>query len=176
MVIFLGRAVLATILIVAGSVKLIDLKSFSFTLMRLGIFTHQRLLLRGLSWIVPLLELAVGLALVSGLWTMLTTSAALLLMMLFTAVTGYALTRGVSVECRCFGALSSSSFTKAGLLRNVILTFTAAYILVGEHMYALRYEIIPLPTLLTVVGYMVFGIVAAQAAMTIAASKENMPS
>jgi uncharacterized membrane protein YphA (DoxX/SURF4 family) len=169
--IYLGRAILATVLIVAGTVKLVDRNNFSRTLSDLGIPARFRFLQLFLSFAVPAVELVVGLTLICGFWATIINVMALGLMVLFTIVTSYALMRRLNVECRCFGALSSSQFSTTGLVRNIVLTFIAAGVCWGGLVYGLKYEALFIPTLLLLVGYVILGVVAAQAAITIEISR-----
>jgi len=60
------RASLAVVLVAAGAAKLADTRSFAVTLMGLGVPVRRQLFLRGFAIIVPLTELALGLAIISG--------------------------------------------------------------------------------------------------------------
>jgi uncharacterized membrane protein YphA (DoxX/SURF4 family) len=66
--IFLIRAALAAVLVAAGAAKLVDMRSFAATLTGLGVPPRPASLIRWLALIIPLLELGLGIALVSGLW------------------------------------------------------------------------------------------------------------
>jgi uncharacterized membrane protein YphA (DoxX/SURF4 family) len=124
--IILMRMLLATVLIAAGAAKLADTRSFAATLMRLGVPAHRELLIRGLAYIIPLVELGVGIAAVSGLWPTVVNSALLVLTGGFSIVVIVALSKRLEVACRCFGALSDSQFSGRGLVRSVVLTILAA--------------------------------------------------
>src|SRR5947209_8149637 len=104
--VFLLRATLAAIVIAAGAAKFADIQGFTTTLIGLGIPVHQKIL----ALIVPFLELLVGFAVVSGLWSTITTIALFMLMCCFSITTCIALLRKTQVACRCFGSLSDSQF------------------------------------------------------------------
>lgn len=85
-VLLLIRAVLAAVLVAAGAAKLADTRSFARTLIGLGVPARQERLVHGLAFAVPLLEVGLGLGLVSGLWPTLISSAVLVLMCSFSLV------------------------------------------------------------------------------------------
>src|SRR5215469_11388729 len=119
------RASLAAVLVAAGAAKLADTRSFALTLVGLGVPVRWQQLIRGLAIIVPLMELGLGLALISGLGPTIVNSAVLALMCGFSLLVIIALRRKLNVACRCFGALSESQFSRKGLLRSLMLTAIA---------------------------------------------------
>src|SRR6266567_1458924 len=127
-IVLLMRASLAALLVAAGAAKLADTRSFALTLLGLGVPARQRLLTRGLALIIPLLEVGLGLAVVSGLWPPVINGAVLVLMGGFSAVVIIALRRKLHVACRCFGTLSDSQFSNKGLARSLLLTSVAAVV------------------------------------------------
>lgn len=74
--------------------------------------------------VVPILEVAIGAALVAGLpyagW------AAIALLVGFTVFLVLALLRGVEAPCACFGSMSSRPVTWWSVVRNVVLVALAA--------------------------------------------------
>jgi uncharacterized membrane protein YphA (DoxX/SURF4 family) len=79
-IIFLSRASLASVLVAAGAAKLADVRSFAATLKGLGVPPRQEPLIRALAFFIPLVEVVLGIALVSGLWPTVTSSVVLVLM------------------------------------------------------------------------------------------------
>src|SRR5437763_13411842 len=79
-IIFLIRASLAAVLVAAGAAKLADTRSFATTLMGLGVPARRALLLRGLALIIPLMEVGLGLTVVSGFWPRVVNGAVLVLL------------------------------------------------------------------------------------------------
>lgn len=71
--------------------------------------------------VFPVLELAVGLLLIFGLFTRLAAVAAVLLFLLFTGLIIYDLARGKTESCHCFGKLSDEKLTPMAVVRNVLL-------------------------------------------------------
>jgi len=169
--IFLIRASLAAVLVAAGAAKLADVRSFTSTLIGLGVPVRRRLLLRGLARIIPLVEVGLGLAVVSCLWPTVINGAVLTLMCVFSIVVTVALRRKLNVACRCFGTLSDSQFSNKGLARSVLLTVLA---LVNFCTYSPQSNGAPGLVILLVTGFLLFAFAAAQAAKTLAILKEDM--
>lgn len=170
---FLIRASLAAVLVAAGAAKLADTRSFVNTLKGLGVPTHPEFLTSGLSLIVPLLEVGVGLAVVSGLLSTAVNVAVLVLMSSFSLVVAAALRRHLVVSCRCFGALSDSQFSGKGLARSLFLTFLALIVLLSGSIYSSQYTVPLGGVVLLMIGYLFFAVIAAQAAKTMAVLKER---
>jgi uncharacterized membrane protein YphA (DoxX/SURF4 family) len=174
LLIFLGRASLAAVLVAAGAAKLADARSFAVTLRGLGISARLDPLIRGLAFLFPFVELLLGIALVSGLWPTLINVVVVVLMGSFSLVVLYALRRKLHIACRCFGTLSDSQFSDKGLTRSVLLTLLALVVLWGGKAYSLQFAAPPVALLLLVTGFLLFGLTAAQAAKSIAILKERM--
>ncbi len=172
--IFLGRASLAAVLVAAGAAKLADVRSFAATLRGLGIPARLEPLIRGQAFLFPLLEVILGIALISGLWPTIINVVVVVLMGSFSLVVLYALRRRLHVACRCFGTLSDSQFSGKGLTRSLLLTLLAIVVFWGGNVYSLQFDAPPIAILLLVVGFLLFGLTAAQAARSIAVLKERM--
>lgn len=171
---FAGRAALAAVLVAAGAAKLADVQSFVATLLGLGLPVRQEPLLRGLALLVPLVELALGVGLVSGLWPTATNGLAFLFMLALSMVVIIALRKKLTVSCRCFGMLSDSQFSGKGLVRSLLLTLLALAIFLGGMIYSLSFAAPPFAVVLLVAGFLLFALVAGQAAKSIAVIKERM--
>ncbi len=174
-VVLLLRAGLAAVLVAAGSAKLADRRSFALTLMGLGLPARWRLLLRGLALLIPLFELGLGLAIVSGLWPIVINSVVLVLMVSFSLVVIVALRRKLKVSCRCFGMLSDSQVSSRGLARSIVLTGVAALVLWSGNVLSLQITASPVMSILLIAGFLLFALAAAQAAQSLAVLKEEMP-
>lgn len=129
-VILFTRALLAVLLVTAGAAKLADTQGFARTLVGLGLSLGHHSLVRGLALAIPLLELGLGIGLISGLYPEVMDSAALAIFACFTLVVLISVLRTNSVTCRCFGALSDTQFTGWGLLRNIVYTGLALLVMV----------------------------------------------
>jgi len=171
--VLLIRSSLAAVLLAAGAAKLADLRSFAAPLMGLGVPLHQTILVRGLALIVPLLELGLGIAVVTGLWPTVINVIVLVLMSSFSLVVIIALRRKLHVACRCFGMLSDSQFSGKGLARSLLLTVLATVVLWSGNMYPPQFNGPPSAMLLLIAGYLLFALAAAQASKTIAVLKER---
>jgi len=169
--IFLGRASLAAVLVAAGAAKLADVRSFAITLRGLGIPARYEPLIRGLAIIVPLGEVVLGIGLVSGLWPTVINAIVLVLMGGFSLIVLFALLKRLHVPCRCFGMLSDSQFSRQGLARSLLLTLLAAMVLWGESVYSLRFDASPVTILLLIAGFLLFGLATGQAAKAMAVIK-----
>lgn len=172
-IVLLMRASLAAVLLAAGAAKLADTRSFALTLLGLGMPVRLRLLTRGLAYAIPLLEMVLGLAIVSGLWPLFVNGAVLTLMGGFSLVVIVALSRKLNVACRCFGTLSDSQFSKQGLARSLLLTILALVVFWSGTAYTASLGWSPGFALLLVAGFLIFALAAAQAAKTIAILKES---
>jgi peroxiredoxin/uncharacterized membrane protein YphA (DoxX/SURF4 family) len=124
----LARVALAAVFVVAGSAKLADRAG---SRQAVGDFGAPRSLARPLSILLPVAELAIGIALVvkaSAWWGAV---GALALLLLFVAVIGTSLARGRKPDCRCFGQLHSSPAGWQTLARNGALAALAAFVVVA---------------------------------------------
>ena len=104
-------AVVGVVLIVAGAAKLTS-KQWPVQADALGVP-------RGAARALPILELAIGVALVAGI--RLAGIAAVALIGAFTVFLVVALRRGVKAPCACFGAFSTRPVTWWSVVRNVVL-------------------------------------------------------
>ncbi len=124
-VLLLIRLLLAVIFTISGLAKLVDRSGSRQAMLDFGVparfATSSAVLL-------PLVELVVAGALiptVSAWWGALGT---LVLLLLFTAVVGYHLTRGHKPKCHCFGQVSSEPIGWPTLVRNFVLSAFAGII------------------------------------------------
>lgn len=76
---------------------------------------------RFIAYVFPVIELAVGLMLILGLFTRPAALAAALLFVLFTGLVIYDLSRGSDQSCHCFGRISSEKLTPLAVVRNIAL-------------------------------------------------------
>ena len=173
-IVLLVRASLAAVLVAAGAAKLADTRSFAATLMGLGVPVRRHPLIRRLALIIPLLEVGLGIAVVSGLWPGIVNGAVLVLLASFSIVVIIALRRKLQVACRCFGTLSDSQFTGKGLLRSLFLTVLAGGVFWSWSTYPSQLHAPPGAIILLVAGFLLFALAAMQAAKTIAVLKERM--
>jgi len=120
------RLALAATFAVAGVAKLRDRQQLANTLSEFGVperFTA--FLSKGL----PLVELAVAMALLSVRTAPLGASAALLLLLLFIGGMLYNLARGRKPRCNCFGQMGTAPIGPLTVVRNLVLAAFATLIL-----------------------------------------------
>lgn len=124
-VLLVARSLLAVVFVVAGIGKLADLAGSRQALRDFGV---PVLLATPFGVLLPLAELAVGVALlptISAWWGAL---GALGLLLLFVAGISYNLARGRQPDCHCFGQLHSAPAGWSMLIRNVALATGAGLI------------------------------------------------
>jgi uncharacterized membrane protein YphA (DoxX/SURF4 family) len=167
------RAFLAVMLIVAGVAKLTDRTGFALTLVRLGVSTRRGQLERTIALFVPLIELSLGLLLITGLWPITMDALVLILMIGFTGVIAFALRKAPGATCRCFGALNSAHFSPKLLLRNIGLSVAALFVLLAN--VSVSFESAP-PWLVValVTQYLMLAVVATQAVRVLKELAERM--
>jgi uncharacterized membrane protein YphA (DoxX/SURF4 family) len=76
------------------------------------------------TWVIPFVpwaELAIGAALIVGLVPPLPAAAALVMLVAFTALIGFNMSKGRRPPCACFGAWSSKPIGPGHLVRNAVL-------------------------------------------------------
>jgi peroxiredoxin/uncharacterized membrane protein YphA (DoxX/SURF4 family) len=121
----LARLLLAAVFAVAGVAKLADRPGTRQAL--LGFHVPEVLVPAG-SFLLPLAELAVSLALlftVSAWWGAL---GALALLLAFIVGIGISLARGEAPDCHCFGQIHSEPAGWSTILRNAVLLFIAGFV------------------------------------------------
>ena len=119
------RLLLAMIFIISGLAKLFDRPGSRQAMLDFGVPAR---LATPFAVLLPLAELIVAGSLiprVSAWWGAL---GAFALLLLFTAVVGYHLTRGHTPQCHCFGQVSSEPIGWSTLARNIILSALAGFI------------------------------------------------
>lgn len=177
-ILLLVRASLAAILIAAGAAKLADRHGFATTLTTLfGTDMRRERFSSALALLIPLVEILLGLAVISGIWVTWINRAVFVLMVIFTLTVLFARRKAPHATCRCFGALSDSQFNRHGLIRSVLLTIGAGMVLLWSGNTNLFQPSASSGTIfLLVVGYLIFAFGAAQAATTIALVKARIGS
>jgi uncharacterized membrane protein YphA (DoxX/SURF4 family) len=124
---FACRLILSAVFLLAGIAKLLD---GSRTRRSIEPFLPSALA-SALAGLLPIVELAVGVAFLSREWAWLAALIALALLLLFLAVTAATVARGYVPSCGCFGALSAGSSVIGVVVRNEVLLAFCAFILVA---------------------------------------------
>lgn len=137
----IGRFLLAGLFIWSGTIKLLDPAVFGVVIEAFGIVPE--LLLPALSYIIPLLEVAFGLALIVDLKGALT--GITLMVIFFMLILGYGIHLGLDIDCGCFGPSDPELKAFSGL-RSAFYRDIAILAMVGL-LYFLRHrlDIKPLP-------------------------------
>jgi hypothetical protein len=119
------RLLLAGVFLVAGLAKLADRSGVRAMVLEFGLparFTTP------MAWGLVCCELGVGVALVFGRSARVGGSAAVVLLIVFAAAVGTAVSRGRRPECRCFGRLRASEVGWSTVARNALLATGAAFV------------------------------------------------
>lgn len=123
-----ARLILAAVFAVAGVAKLIDLRGSRQAMAGFGL-PESLAAPAGLA--LPLVELAIGAALIPGRTAWAASLAASALLLLFIAGIGVNLIRGRRPDCHCFGQLHSEPIGSGTIARNLVLLAIAGFV-VGE--------------------------------------------
>jgi peroxiredoxin len=130
-VILIARLVLAAVFVVAAVSKLADSDGTRQGLRDFGV---PDALSAPLGFLLPLAELAVAVALLPTTTAWFAATAALALLLVFTAAIALNLVRGHRPDCHCFGQVASGKIGVSTLLRNAVLAAVAAFVIwQGQH-------------------------------------------
>ena len=120
----LSAMVLAGVFAVAAIAKLLDRAGTRETLGEFGV--PARAAAPG-AVALPLLELAVAIALVPSATAVWGAVAGLATLLVFTAAIAVTVARGAAPDCNCFGGLTRTTVGRATLVRNALLAAVAAF-------------------------------------------------
>lgn len=128
-VFFLFRLLLGGLFILSGAEKLLNhYQNFLYVVQSYSFLPPA--LEKLIAFIVPWVELILGLFLVLGLWLRYSLSALLLLILGFIVVVAQAILRGLPLdECGCFGSLITFRPEQVILLDSVLLFLTVILLL-----------------------------------------------
>ena len=128
----LARLTLGVVLIVAGGLKVTSPKVSAMAVRAFQILPYD--FAGYVGYALPVVEVAVGLLLVAGLFTRAAAVVGGLLMLAFVIGIISAWTRGLSIDCGCFGGggtiAASQTQYLSDVLRDVGLTACAAWLVV----------------------------------------------
>ncbi|MGC1209101.1 MAG: DoxX family protein, partial [Ornithinimicrobium sp.] len=96
-----ARIALGSVLIVAGYLKVTDLTGSIQSVVAYEVFPYDIAKFVGVT--LPIIEIALGLLLVLGMFTRAAASVGTLLMVIFVAGIASAWARGLAIDCGCFG-------------------------------------------------------------------------
>lgn len=123
-IVLAARIVLALVFAAGGGAKLRDFAGTTAMLRGFGVPSAAA---GPLARFLPVVELAVALALLPTALAHVGSIAACALLAAFTAAIGVNLAQGRKPECRCFGQLAAAPIGAKTLLRNIVLLGVAAF-------------------------------------------------
>lgn len=127
-----ARLVLGGVLLVAGLMKVVDLTGMTQNVLAYELFSYP--VARFIATVVPIVEIALGLLLILGLLTRATAAVSGLLMMVFIAGIISAWSRGLTIDCGCFGTggpvAAGETTYLADIVRDLGLLALAAWLVV----------------------------------------------
>ncbi len=109
----------AAVWIIAGAAKVPQIESFHALVERYGILPH--VLAAPFSYVLPFLEIGLGLYLAAGLFVRGTALVGTLLFAVFLAAQASAWARGIALDCGCFGTALQSRVGPLTMLRDLAL-------------------------------------------------------
>lgn len=128
----LARLALGGVLLAAGLLKIGDLTGSVQSVIAYELFPYE--VSRFLGTVLPILEIALGVLLVLGLFTRVSALLGGLLMLVFVAGIVSAWARGLSIDCGCFGdggpvAPEDTRYLQE-IVRDALLALAAAWLVV----------------------------------------------
>jgi uncharacterized membrane protein YphA (DoxX/SURF4 family) len=171
-----ARLVLALVLFFAGAMKLASLTASTKALTDLGV---PDLLARPIAIVLPPLEIAIALALLSTTLAWWGATATLLLMLIFTAVLGINLARGRTADCHCFGQLSNNATALPALWRNQMLAALALLLMwqgwtnTGPDVFSSLASFTATDRVRLTIGIVLLGVFAARKQLVAALRRRN---
>lgn len=132
-VLLLLRLLVGALLLIAGVSKLGDREAFDNAVTDYDILPAR--LARPFARLVPLLEVLLGVLLLLGLFTVESAALAVPLFASFSLAIGVNMLRGRHVDCHCFGSTTNDRVGPAALVRSLLLTFAALYVVIGASRF-----------------------------------------
>jgi len=122
------RILFGSLLIFSAYTKFIDIPQFQKAILEFAIIPDMYSSMA--SYIIPLIELILGLLIIFNFYIILSLQGAIYLLTLFTSIIVVKLIEGgEEISCGCFGALSADKIDFYSVLRNIILLICALFIL-----------------------------------------------
>jgi len=113
------RLILGALFIYSAVTKIIDIDYFAKSLYNYRLLPEESLNFFAL--IIPWLEFIVGLLLITGIYVRESALLGTSLMILFIAAIGIALTRGLDIECGCFGTRDGNRVGVLKIIEDVFI-------------------------------------------------------
>jgi rhodanese-related sulfurtransferase/uncharacterized membrane protein YphA (DoxX/SURF4 family) len=131
------RILVGLVFFTSGLLKIIDISSFKFIVISLGLFNSSLAFLASI--IVPVLELLLGLLLLLGVYTRIAAIHVNVLVILFSWVTFYVLNNKPELLCGCFGTFFNLTFnTYHFIALLVLLIFNLILIVETREIWSLQ--------------------------------------
>jgi uncharacterized membrane protein YphA (DoxX/SURF4 family) len=125
------RIVLGLFFVVSGLAKIVDLSTFGKAIDSYHIVSDNWVVF--LSIIIPYVEFVIGMALIINLFPKYTTLSAIILLLIFTAISAYRYFNGDVSDCGCFGKLIERKNDLKLLVENsVLMLFLALQIVLNK--------------------------------------------
>ncbi|HJT59130.1 MAG TPA: MauE/DoxX family redox-associated membrane protein [Ktedonobacteraceae bacterium] len=124
---FVSRILFASVFLVAAFGKARNPAAFARTIRLLGVWSGPS---RVIAWLIIVYEAALGVLYVSGIFPLIATIAALLLLALFAGVSISAIVSRQKIPCNCFGE-ANSSLGNQTLVRSILLAVPVSVYYLG---------------------------------------------
>ena len=121
------RLFMGSLFLISGYSKARDISSFLRGLDEYRVVTSEQA--RVLAYLIPFLELLIGVLCISGFLLSFAAFGSLLLTIVFTVAVLINIGRGRSISCHCFGK-SSASISPLTLVRNFLLMGVSTFLLI----------------------------------------------
>jgi uncharacterized membrane protein YphA (DoxX/SURF4 family) len=127
------RLVLGGLLLIAGVTKLADRAAFYSAVSDYDVLPSS--LARPFAFLMPIVEVTLGLLLVLGFVTVAAAALAVPLFGSFSIAIGINMLRGRNFDCHCFGSTHSDRIGWPALLRSLVLAGTALFVAFGASRF-----------------------------------------
>jgi putative oxidoreductase len=120
------RLIIGGVFIVAGALKIWEPGAFAGDIDNYRLLPHEAVNLLAIT--LPCVEVAAGLLLALGIWKRASAWVIVVLMVVFLAAIGQALSRGLDIRCGCFGTIEARKVGILALGQDIILFAMAAWL------------------------------------------------
>jgi uncharacterized membrane protein YphA (DoxX/SURF4 family) len=131
MAVLVARFVLAGTFAVAAVPKLLDPAAFATSIANYHLVPDA--VATALASVLPMIELIVALALVTGVQARGAAVTAAGMLVVFALAMTQAIVRGINLDCGCFGSAAAAEVGWGSVLRNVGLTLLCGLVVLSPH-------------------------------------------
>lgn len=121
------RLTAAGIWLAAGISKVVELETFRAQVAKYDVLPHA--LVRPFAYVLPFLELGIGVYLALGLFVRAAAAVACVLMVLFVIAQAQAWARGLVLDCGCFGSIAQQQVGFWSIVRDAALGIPSVIVL-----------------------------------------------